>query len=161
MLKGLVLCAMGIGLIILCVMAYIAWWGLCFGSVLLGIVLLIFAPQILFLPNLIGVPGITLFFAGLELMFGNHKENVAYNIRVEELKRAEEVRALIAKAKAARAMLNESNTRHEAKKISILPQESKVENKSEFEAINARREAINLPPLPRKSEVCVDDDLPF
>lgn len=35
----------------------ISWWAICFGSIILGVILLIFAPQILLLPLAIGVPG--------------------------------------------------------------------------------------------------------
>jgi curved DNA-binding protein len=42
----------GISLIIIAICLEIAWLGLCFGSVLIGIALLIFAPKILILPLL-------------------------------------------------------------------------------------------------------------
>jgi uncharacterized membrane protein len=49
----------GISLIITAICLEIAWLGLCFGSILLGIALLIFAPKILILPlTLIGGIGL-------------------------------------------------------------------------------------------------------
>ena len=70
MLKGLLLCALGIGMLFLCGLAFVAWWGLCFGSIVLGIILLLFAPHILLLPLPLGMFGIAIFSAGLEAMHG-------------------------------------------------------------------------------------------
>jgi hypothetical protein len=50
----------GFGLMICGGMAGIAWLGFCFGSVIIGILLLIFAPQILLLPFLVAGHGISL-----------------------------------------------------------------------------------------------------
>lgn len=44
----------GAGIIVGAVIIEISWLAICFGSVLLGIVLLIFAPSILFAPFTIG-----------------------------------------------------------------------------------------------------------
>lgn len=41
-------------------MAGIAWLGFCFGSVIIGVLLLIFAPQILLLPFFVAGHGISL-----------------------------------------------------------------------------------------------------
>ena len=70
MLKGLVLCALGLAMLFLCGLAFVAWWGLCFGSIVLGIILLLFAPHILFLPLPLGIFGLAIFSAGLEAIQG-------------------------------------------------------------------------------------------
>lgn len=44
------------GIIIVCaIIIEISWLAICFGSILLGVVLLIFAPHILFLPFTLGL----------------------------------------------------------------------------------------------------------
>ena len=50
----------GFGLMIGGGMAGVAWLAFCFGSVIIGILLLIFAPQILMLPFLVAGHGISL-----------------------------------------------------------------------------------------------------
>ncbi len=45
------------------IIAEVAWLGICFGTVILGVVLLIFAPTILFAPFTIGLTGGLAFFA--------------------------------------------------------------------------------------------------
>lgn len=49
----------------LAVSALLAWWALCFGSVIVGIALLFLAPHILMLPFLIHAPGTTLIMFGV------------------------------------------------------------------------------------------------
>lgn len=44
----------GAALIFGAILVKITWLGICFGSVILGIVLLVFAPEILFVPFTIG-----------------------------------------------------------------------------------------------------------
>ena len=86
MLRGLVLCALGIGMLFLCGLAFVAWWGLCFGSIVLGIVLLLFAPHVLFLPLPLGIFGIAIFSAGLEAMQGvqqNPTEVIKKDLKLE------------------------------------------------------------------------------
>ena len=70
MLKGLMLCALGVGALLLRGLAFVAWWGLCFGSIVLSIILLLFAPHILFLPLPLGIFGLAIFSAGLEAIQG-------------------------------------------------------------------------------------------
>ena len=86
MLKGLLLCALGIGMLFLCGLAFVAWWGLCFGSIVLGIVLLLFAPHVLFLPLPLGIFGIAIFSTGLEAMQGvqqNPTEVIKKDLKLE------------------------------------------------------------------------------
>ena len=64
-LKGITLLAVGAGLIVLCGVAFAAWWGLCFGSVVLGIAIIILAPHLLMLPLPIGIAGVGFFALGL------------------------------------------------------------------------------------------------
>lgn len=85
MLKGLLLCALGVGALLLCGLAFVAWWGLCFGSVILGIVLILFAPQILFLPLPLGIFGIAIFSAGLEAMQGIQQNPTEVNRKTLKL----------------------------------------------------------------------------
>lgn len=73
MLKGLLFCLIGIGALILCGVCFAAWWGICWGSVILGIVLLLFAPQVLFLPLPIGIFGLSMIGVGMEEFTGNKK----------------------------------------------------------------------------------------
>lgn len=57
---------LGAGFIIGGILVEIAWLGVCFGTVILGIILLIFAPGILFAPFNIGLVGGLAFFASCE-----------------------------------------------------------------------------------------------
>jgi hypothetical protein len=66
MFKGLLQCVLGLGLLILCVSAFAAWWGLCFGSVIIGVVLLLCAPHILLLPWPIGAFGLSFLGSGID-----------------------------------------------------------------------------------------------
>jgi hypothetical protein len=50
----------GIALIILGICLEISWLGICFGSIILGIVLLLFAPEILLLPLVISSLGVAI-----------------------------------------------------------------------------------------------------
>ncbi len=54
---------LGAAMIIGGILVEITWLGICFGTVILGIVLLIFAPGILFAPFTIGLAGGLAFFA--------------------------------------------------------------------------------------------------
>lgn len=65
-LKGLVVFSMGVGLIVAGVAAQIAWLAFCFGTIVIGILLLIFARHILLLPLLfLCVPGLRVLNNGL------------------------------------------------------------------------------------------------
>lgn len=56
----------GAGLIIGGILVEIAWLGICFGTVILGIILLFAAPGILFAPFNIGLAGGLVFFASCD-----------------------------------------------------------------------------------------------
>jgi len=52
----------------------ISWLVFCFGSVIIGILLLFFAPYVLLAPLAIGIPGTSLFLYGMDCI-ANKKEN--------------------------------------------------------------------------------------
>lgn len=56
-ISGTFLVMLGLAIWILTISALISWWAICFGSVIIGVILLIFAPHILLAPLVIGVPG--------------------------------------------------------------------------------------------------------
>lgn len=59
MLKQLFLLFVGAGIVILGVMAEVAWLGLCFGTVIIGLAMLVFSPTLLILPvTFIVMPGV-------------------------------------------------------------------------------------------------------
>lgn len=55
---------LGVAIIIGAVLLEIAWLGICFGSVILGLVLLVFAPHILLAPLSIGIASGSAVIAG-------------------------------------------------------------------------------------------------
>lgn len=66
---GLVFILCGVGLIVGGVIAELAWLAFCFGSVIVGILLLIFVPPILLAPLGFGCSiGMTLIGKGMELI---------------------------------------------------------------------------------------------
>lgn len=59
MLKHLFLLFVGAGIVIFGVMAEVAWLGLCFGTVIIGLAMLVFSPTLLILPvTFIVMPGV-------------------------------------------------------------------------------------------------------
>lgn len=58
--------------------ALIAWLAFCFGSVVIGVLLLFFAPYILLAPLAIGVPGTALFVYGMDKI-ANKKEDSIFH----------------------------------------------------------------------------------
>jgi hypothetical protein len=58
--------------------ALISWLAFCFGSVIIGILLLIFAPYVLLAPLAIGTPGTALFVYGMDKLV-NKKEDSIFN----------------------------------------------------------------------------------
>lgn len=56
--------------------ALAAWLAFCFGTVIVGVLLLIFAPYILLMPLAIGVPGTALFFYGMDRLVNKNKESM-------------------------------------------------------------------------------------
>ena len=64
---GLLFVICGLFVMIGAVAAEIAWLGLCFGTVIIGIVMLFLAPHVLFAPFMIGI-GMTLWESGLAMI---------------------------------------------------------------------------------------------
>ncbi len=62
----------------LAITALISWLAFCFGSVIIGVLLLIFAPYILLVPLAIGTPGTALFIYGMDKI-ANKKEDSIFN----------------------------------------------------------------------------------
>lgn len=65
--------------------ALVSWLVFCFGSVIIGILLLIFAPYVLLAPLVIGTPGTALFVYGMDCI-ANRKEDSIYNRDCKEKK---------------------------------------------------------------------------
>lgn len=85
-LKGIVQIAIGLALIVGGALAGIAWLTLCFGTVVIGIVLLLLAPHILVLPlSLCGI-GWVIFLDGLDNLLTPFSSNDTYDY--ESAKRA-------------------------------------------------------------------------
>lgn len=64
-----VLCILaGLALWVLAVTALVSWIVFCFGTVVIGIVLLIFAPHILLFPLVIATPGTGLIAIGVAII---------------------------------------------------------------------------------------------
>jgi len=64
-IKGIACIIAGFFIWCVSVVALISWLAFCFGSVIVGILLLIFAPYILLAPLAIGTPGTALFVVGM------------------------------------------------------------------------------------------------
>jgi hypothetical protein len=56
-IAGIFLVLVGLAIWGVTISLLLSWWAICFGSVILGVILLIFAPHILLFPLAIGVPG--------------------------------------------------------------------------------------------------------
>ena len=56
----------------------LSWLAFCFGSVIIGVFLLIFAPHILLAPLAIATPGTALFVYGMDKI-ANKKEDSIFN----------------------------------------------------------------------------------
>ncbi|TXG93800.1 MAG: hypothetical protein E6R09_18545 [Rhodocyclaceae bacterium] len=111
-LKGLVLMAVGAGLAVAAVSIELAWLGVCFGTVIIGFLLLLFARPILLAPFsfLITASGVA-FWKGLTLWKQQPYEHVKYvppsaedarlemldEQRIERQRRLSELRAEMAK----------------------------------------------------------------
>ncbi len=61
---------LGTAIWVLTISVLISWWAICFGSIILGVILLIFAPHILLAPLLIGVPGTGFIALGIGKLAG-------------------------------------------------------------------------------------------
>ncbi len=76
MIKYVFFYLIGVSLIVLGIAAEVAWLGLCFGSVVLGLVLLLFAPRILLLPlTFIGGAGLAIIGATKVVQDERHPAN--------------------------------------------------------------------------------------
>ena len=60
----------GLAVYAVAIIAVIAWWTFCFGTVFIGVLLLIFMPYVLAAPFAIFLPGTVLIFLGWEKMNG-------------------------------------------------------------------------------------------
>ncbi len=69
----------------LAISALVSWLVFCFGSVIIGILLLIFAPYVLLAPLAIGTPGTALFVYGMDCI-ANKKEDSIFNRDCKEEK---------------------------------------------------------------------------
>lgn len=69
----------------LAISALVSWLVFCFGSVIIGILLLIFAPYVLLAPLAIGTPGTALFVYGMDCI-ANKKEDSIFNRDYKEEK---------------------------------------------------------------------------
>ena len=69
-ISGTFLVIFGVAIWVLTISALISWWAICFGSVIIGVVLLIFAPHILLAPLVIGVPGTGFIALGIGRLAG-------------------------------------------------------------------------------------------
>lgn len=66
---GLIFVLVGVAMMIGAVVAEIAWLGVCFGTVIIGIVMLFFAPLLLFAPfTFLFVTGTALWGSGLTML---------------------------------------------------------------------------------------------
>lgn len=70
----------------LAISALVSWLVFCFGSVIIGILLLIFAPYVLIAPLAIGTLGTALFVYGMDCI-ANKKEDSIFNRNCKEEKR--------------------------------------------------------------------------
>lgn len=69
-ISGSFLVILGVAIWVLTISALISWWAICFGSVIIGVILLIFAPHILLAPLVIGVSGTGLIALGIGKLAG-------------------------------------------------------------------------------------------
>lgn len=89
---GLMLAACGVLLMIASVFAEVAWLGLCFGTIIVGFLMLLFVPSMLLLPfTFISSIGVALFIRGLSVFkeqvreegYGDYEFTVADEARLE------------------------------------------------------------------------------
>lgn len=74
LIGGIFSCIVGLIIWGVAISAFLSWLAICFGSIILGVILLIFAPNILLLPLAIGIPGTAFLVAGIEKI-SNKKGN--------------------------------------------------------------------------------------
>jgi len=71
----------GFGVWGVAVTALIAWLAFCFGSVIVGVLLLIFCPYILLAPLVIGNPGTALVVYGMDKIANKSEDSIYKRIR--------------------------------------------------------------------------------
>jgi hypothetical protein len=54
----------------------LAWWAFCFGSIVIGVILLIFAPYILIAPLAIATPATALFIYGMDNLVNRKEDSI-------------------------------------------------------------------------------------
>ncbi|HCH1592593.1 TPA: hypothetical protein NKQ36_003772 [Vibrio parahaemolyticus] len=74
----------------LAISALISWLAFCFGSIIIGVLLLIFAPYILLAPLAIGTPGTALFVYGM-VCIANRKEDSIFVTENKKIKKSDSV----------------------------------------------------------------------
>lgn len=67
-----------LGLVIwgVAITALLSWLAFCFGSVIIGVLLLIFAPYVLLAPLAIGTPGTALFIYGMDKLINKEEDSI-------------------------------------------------------------------------------------
>ncbi len=75
---GIISLVAGLSIWGIAITALLSWLAFCFGSVIIGILLLIFAPYILLAPLAIATPGTALFVYGIDKI-ANKKEDSIFN----------------------------------------------------------------------------------
>ncbi len=99
MIKGLMMCMVGATFIILCGFAFVAWWGFCFGTLIIWILLLLFAPSLFLLPLPIGAYGVFVFTQGIETIrdsdkfFTNRSKRYRAMMKIENRKKLDKARS--------------------------------------------------------------------
>jgi hypothetical protein len=57
------------------IVALVSWLAFCFGSIIIGILLLIFAPYVLLAPLAIATPGTALFIYGMDKLVNKDEDS--------------------------------------------------------------------------------------
>ena len=90
----------GAALMIVAVIALVAWIAACFGTVIVGIALLFLAPQILLLPfTLIGTPAMALIAIGMEELVEDNDPIDSDSVWNKSSKNLESISKIIEKSK--------------------------------------------------------------
>ncbi len=78
-IKGLFCILLGLAIWAFAITVLVAWIGFCFGTVIIGILLLIFVPHLLMAPlYLIHPPGTALLVHGMDCLVNSEKDSI-YN----------------------------------------------------------------------------------
>ncbi len=73
-LIGLSCIIAGMAIWALAITVVAAWWAFCFGTVIVGVLLLFFMPYVLVAPLVISRPGTFLIYHGLAIIYGRELE---------------------------------------------------------------------------------------